>query len=60
VATATALAVLEPVVSDAWWAQVLLIGAATGAVGTMRFVFLRLWVFSGHERRIPRPEREPA
>ncbi|HET6391563.1 MAG TPA: GtrA family protein [Blastococcus sp.] len=60
VATATALAVLEPVISDAWWAQVLLIGAATGAVGTMRFVFLRLWVFSGHEHRIRRPEREPA
>jgi putative flippase GtrA len=61
VATATALAVLEPVVSDAWWAQVLLIGAVTGAVGTIRFVFLRLWVFSGHERRtVPRPEPEPA
>jgi hypothetical protein len=52
--------VLEPVISDAWWAQVLLIGAVTGAVGTMRFVFLRLWVFAGHERRLPRPETEPA
>jgi putative flippase GtrA len=61
VATTIALAVLGPVVSDAWWAQVLLIAAVTAAVGTMRFVFLRLWVFSGHERRtVPRPEREPA
>lgn len=61
VATTSALAVLEPVVSTAWWAQVLLIGAVTGAVGTMRFVFLRLWVFARHERRtVPRPEPEPA
>ena len=55
-ATATALAVLEPAVSDAWWVQVLLIGAVTGAVGLARFVFLRLWVFSGHQHRtVPRP-----
>jgi putative flippase GtrA len=60
-ATASALAVLGPLVSEAWWAQVLLIGAVTGAVGTVRFVFLRLWVFSGHVRRsVPRPEPEPA
>ena len=51
VATATALAVLDPVVSEAWWAQVLLIGAVTGAVGLVRLVFLRLWVFSSHARR---------
>ncbi|PVY95464.1 GtrA family protein [Actinomycetospora cinnamomea] len=50
-ATAIALAVLDPVVSEAWWAQVLLIGAVTGAVGLARFVFLRLWVFSSHARR---------
>jgi putative flippase GtrA len=50
-ATATALAVLDPVVSDDRSAQVLLIGAVTGAVGLARFVFLRLWVFSSHERR---------
>ena len=61
VATATALALLEPVVSDAWWAQVLLIGAVTGAVGSVRFVVLRLWVFSTHARRTTtRPEPEPA
>ena len=60
-ATATALAVLDPVVSDAWWAQLLLIGAVTGAVGLARFVFLRLWVFSGHPRRTaPWPAHEPA
>jgi putative flippase GtrA len=60
-ATASALAVLEPFVSQAWWAQVLLIGAVTGTVGLARFVFLRLWVFSGHEHRpVPRPEHEPA
>ncbi|MDD7940145.1 GtrA family protein [Actinomycetospora lutea] len=51
VATATALAVFDPVVSDAWWAQVLLIGAVTGTVGLARFFFLRLWVFSSHTRR---------
>jgi putative flippase GtrA len=60
-ATATALAVLEPLVSTVWWAQVLLIGAVTGVVGCVRFLFLRLWVFSGHERRtLPRPEPELA
>ncbi|GAA4882385.1 GtrA family protein [Actinomycetospora straminea] len=51
VATATTLAVLDPVVGEAWWAQVLLIAAVTGAVGLVRFVFLRLWVFSSHARR---------
>ena len=61
VATATALALLEPVVSDAWSAQVLLIAAVTGAVGSVRFVVLRLWVFSTHARRTTtRPEPEPA
>jgi putative flippase GtrA len=61
IATATALEVLGPVVSDAWWAQLLLIAAVTGAVGSARFVVLRLWVFSGHARRTTsRPEREPA
>jgi putative flippase GtrA len=61
VATATALAVLDPVVSDAWWAQLLLIAAVTGAVGSVRFVVLRLWVFSTHARRTTtRPEPEPA
>lgn len=59
VATSTALAVLDPVVSEAWWAQVLLIGAVTGAVGLVRFVFLRLWVFSSHARRTARPSPSP-
>ncbi|MEJ2863662.1 GtrA family protein [Actinomycetospora flava] len=50
-ATATALAVVDPLISDAGWAQVVLIGAVTGAVGLARFVFLRLWVFSDHQHR---------
>lgn len=55
-ATAGALALLDDVVSDAWWAQVLLIASVTGAVGLGRFVSLRLWVFSGRPHR---PAIEP-
>jgi len=55
VATATALAVLDGVVSDEWWAQVLLIASVTGAVGLARFVSLRLWVFGRPHRPVPEP-----
>src|SRR3954454_9782062 len=51
VATSAALAALDPVVGDAWWAQVLLIAAVTGAIGLGRFAALRRWVFSGHPHR---------
>jgi putative flippase GtrA len=47
-ATSTSLAVLGGVVGGEWWAQVLLIASVTGAVGLVRFLALRLWVFSGH------------
>lgn len=56
VATATALAALDDVVSDAWWAQVLLIASVTGAVGLARFVSLRWWVFGPSPHRpVPEP-----
>ncbi|CAA9269499.1 MAG: Putative glycosyl transferase [uncultured Blastococcus sp.] len=56
VATASALAALDDVVSDAWWAQVLLIASVTGAVGLGRFVSLRWWVFGpGPQRPAPEP-----
>ncbi len=48
VATSSSLALLDGVLGDAWWAQLLLIAGVTGAVGLGRFVALRLWVFSGH------------
>ena len=48
IATSTALAALEGAVGDSPWAEVLLIACVTGAVGLVRFVALRLWVFSGH------------
>lgn len=48
VATSTSLAALDGVVGDTWWVELLLIAAVTGAVGLVRFVALRLWVFSGH------------
>jgi putative flippase GtrA len=51
VATSAALTALDGVVGDAWWAQVLLIAAVTGAIGLVRFAALRLWVFSGHSHR---------
>ena len=51
VATTLALSALDPVVGTAWWAQLLLIAAVTGAIGLIRFAALRLWVFSGHAHR---------
>lgn len=48
VATATALATLDGLLGDTWWAQVLLIAGVTGAVGLVRFAALKWWVFSGH------------
>jgi putative flippase GtrA len=51
VATSVALSALDGVVGTAWWAQVLLIAAVTGAIGLIRFVALRRWVFSGHPHR---------
>jgi putative flippase GtrA len=47
-ATSAALMALAGVVGDAWWAQVLVLAAVTGAIGLVRFAALRLWVFSGH------------
>ena len=48
VTTSVALASLDGLVGTAWWAQLLLIAAVTGAVGAGRFFALRVWVFSGH------------
>jgi putative flippase GtrA len=53
VATATALATLDGLLGEAWWAELLLIAGVTGAVGLARFVALRLWVFSGHAHAGP-------
>ena len=50
-ATSAVLAALDGVVGTAWWAQLLLIAAVTGAFGLIRFAALRLWVFSGHAHR---------
>ena len=50
-ATSAVLAALDGVVGTAWWAQLLLIAAVTGAIGLIRFAALRLWVFSGHGHR---------
>jgi putative flippase GtrA len=50
-ATSAVLAALDGVVGTAWWAQLLLIAAVTGAIGLIRFAALRLWVFSGHAHR---------
>jgi putative flippase GtrA len=47
-ATSTALAVLDGSLGSAWWADLLLIAGVTGAVGLVRFVGLRFWVFRGH------------
>lgn len=47
VATSLALAGLDRIAADAsWQVQVLLIGAVTGAIGAIRFVALRAWVFT--------------
>jgi putative flippase GtrA len=51
-ATSAALAVLDGVLGSAWWADLLLIAGVTGAVGLVRFVALRFWVFPGH-RHLP-------
>jgi putative flippase GtrA len=51
VATSAALGVLSGVVGTAWWMQVLLIAAVTGAIGLIRFAALRRFVFSGHPHR---------
>jgi hypothetical protein len=47
-ATSTSLAVLDGLLGSAWWADLLLIAGVTGAVGLVRFVALRFWVFPGH------------
>lgn len=46
VATSASLAALDGLLGTAWWAQLILIAGVTGAVGLLRFVALRLWVFS--------------
>jgi len=51
VITSLALATLDGVVGGAWWAQLFLIAGVTGTIGLVRFVALRLWVFSGHGHR---------
>jgi putative flippase GtrA len=50
-ATSATLAALDGALGTAWWAQLLLIAAVTGAIGLIRFAALRLWVFSGHAHR---------
>src|SRR4051794_9003076 len=50
-ATSLALSALDGVIGTAWWAQLLLIAAVTGAIGLVRFAALRAWVFSGHPHR---------
>jgi putative flippase GtrA len=49
--TTVALTALGGVVGAAWWAQLLLLAAVTGAIGLVRFAALRRWVFSGHPHR---------
>ena len=51
VATSAALGALNGVVGTAWWGQLLLIAAVTGAIGLIRFAALRRFVFSGHPHR---------
>jgi putative flippase GtrA len=51
VATGVALAILDELLGAAGWAQLLLLAGVTGAVGGVRFIALRLWVFSGHAHR---------
>lgn len=56
VATSVSLATLDGLLGTAWWAQLLLLAGVTGAVGGVRFVALRVWVFSGHAHRAtPQP-----
>jgi hypothetical protein len=57
IATSTALAALDGVVGDSRWAEVLLIACVTGVVGLVRFVALRLLVFSGHTHARPAVQR---
>jgi putative flippase GtrA len=56
-ATSAALAALDGVFGSAWWSDLLLIACVTGAVGLVRFVALRLWVFPGHRHM---PAAQPA
>lgn len=57
VATSVALAGLNQLVGEtSWVTEVLLIGAVTGAIGIVRFVALKAWVFT----RVPEPAAEPA
>ena len=53
-ATSAALEVLDGVFGTAWWSDLLLIASVTGAVGLVRFVALKVWVFPGH-RHLPAP-----
>ncbi len=46
VATSASLAALDGLLGTSWWAQLIVIAGLTGAVGLLRFVALRLWVFS--------------
>jgi putative flippase GtrA len=50
-ASSLALALLGDVVSDDWWARVLLIASVNAVVGLVRFLLLREWVFT--------PDRPP-
>lgn len=50
-----ALALLGDVISDDWWARVLLIAAVNAAVGLIRFLLLREWVFT--PKRAPMTSR---
>ncbi|RIV34532.1 hypothetical protein D2L64_22560 [Micromonospora radicis] len=54
-ATSAALALLDGVVSEAWWARALLIAAVNGLVGVMRFGLLRSWVFPAGSAHRPGP-----
>ena len=60
-ASGLALALLGDVVSDDWWARILLIASVNAVVGLIRFLLLREWVFTADRtparsacRRCPR------
>lgn len=51
VSTSFALVMLKAAMPEAgWFVQVLMIGAITGGIGLVRFVALRVWVFSTAHR----------
>ncbi len=51
-ATSLALAGLDHLAGESsWQVQVLLIAAVTGAIGAVRFVALRAWVFTTRQLR---------